>query len=265
MKRKRRVRVPRPTLRSRISQREGLRDNSLWGNEVDDRLMVRLGTLGNLLFKPMYEHFFLKSVAATLVVILLGVASLLNLPVADSFLKTVHGLTLKDANPAEILEQIQPVMKSVRDFNWRQNNLLPDSPGQNGEEEVMAAPVNGVLVSPYGNRMNASGAGTEMHYGIDVQAEPGSPVFAALSGSVMLIQEHPLYGTTVYLSHANDLVSIYGRVDSVTVEEGDPVRQGQQLGVVSDSGKLHSHLHFEVWKDSRPVDPQLLLEETHRE
>lgn len=265
MKRKRRTRTTRSPFRSRTSQREDTREHSFWRNDAEESLMLRLGELGNFLFKPMYEHFFLKSVAATLVVILLGVFSLLDLPLTNNFLGKVHQLTMKDTNPAEIIEQIQPVMKSVRDFNWRQNSLVPDSTGQNGEKEVMTAPVSGVLVSPYGSRLSPSGQGTEMHYGIDVQAEPGAPVFAALSGEVMLIQDHPLYGNTVYLSHPDNLVTIYGRIDSLMVEEGEQVRQGQQLGVVSDSGQAESHLHFEVWKDSQPVDPQLLLEKPQRE
>ncbi len=250
LKKKRKWQVPHSKLRDRISKRGGTRDTS-WGQAEDGSL--RWQNFPGLLLRQVNEHFFQKSVAAMLVVILLGLFSLLNYPLTNRMVDAVHNLTVHQINPGELADQIQPVFQSVRDFDWRRQEKKPE--GNTYEpEEIMGAPASGTLISPYGTRQ--AGDGTEMHYGIDVAAEEGSPVYAALSGVVSLIQEHPLYGLTIYLQHDETLVTVYGRCSSPIVEEGTRVGRGQQIAVVATGETGESHLHFEVWKEGQPLDPQ---------
>ena len=253
LKKKRKLQIPRSRLRERMG-RGGARDTSSWGQSEEERPLLWQSFPAQLL-RHTNEHFFQKSVAAMLVVILLGLFSLLNFPLTDRVVNAVHYLTVHQTNPSELAGQIQPVFQSVRDFSWRRQEKPPASEPDDAEE-VMGAPVSGILVSPYGTRPGAAGEDTEMHYGIDVSADAGSPVYAALTGIVSLVQEHPLYGTTVYLQHGETLVTVYGRCASPSVRAGEQVRLGQQIAGVADDGTGSSHLHFEVWKEGQPVDPQ---------
>ncbi len=191
-----------------------------------------------------------------LVVILLGLFSLLNYPLTNRMVDVVHNLTVHQVSPGELADQIQPVFQSVRDFSWRRQEKEPEG-GTYDPEEIMGAPVSGTLVSPYGIRQ--TGDDTEMHYGIDVAVDEGSPVYAALSGVVSLIQEHPLYGLTIYLQHNETLVTVYGRCASPIVQEGTRISRGQQIAVVASADTGESHLHFEVWKEGQPLDPQEIM------
>lgn len=262
MKKKKR-RFPQSSFRERLSRRSEKRESGYFDTDPECR-QVNWATLPMTLTKPMREHMFQKTVAAILVVIFLVLFSLYNHSLTNRLVDTVHYLTVHQMSPAEFVEQAKPVIQSVRDFNWRkfQNgakpspNSVPNPP----DAEAMYVPVSGILASPYGTRLDSTGERMEMHYGIDVTADPGSPVFAAYSGTVSLIKEHDPYGLTIYLDHNKlNLVTIYGRVADVRVAAGDKVARGQQIASVAAAAGGESHLHFEVWKDRQPVDPEEFL------
>lgn len=121
---------------------------------------------------------------------------------------------------------------------------------------TFAPPVSGPIVRPYSR---AAGAGR--NDGVDFGAASGAPVSAAADGQVALVSES-LGGlkTIVLIRHANDLLTVYGRVDGVTVSKGDRVRRGQNIGVVAapeDGGD--ALLHFEVRRGAASVDPAEFL------
>jgi murein DD-endopeptidase MepM/ murein hydrolase activator NlpD len=208
----------------------------------------------------MHQHIFQKTVAATIVVICLGLFSLLNMPLTNRVIDYVHYITVHQMNPTELVEAAKPVMQSVRDFNWRRTPAdVSSGTDHPPEKETMAAPVNGILTSSYGPRLNQEAGQTEMHYGIDVTAEPGSNVYAAFSGTVSQIKNHPEFGLTIYLQHPDNIVSIYGRVADPVVAAGDKVNRGQELAVVATALTGESHLHFELWENQQPVDPEKYL------
>lgn len=258
MKKKSRWNVPRSTLRERLQRRVGKKEDPWCETEAEDR-RIYLEKLPGQFLRQMNEHLFQKSVAAILVVILLGLFNLYNTSVTNRMVDTVHYFTVHQVGPAELAEQIQPVIKVVRDFEWRpsQQNVAPEGEA----ESTMAAPVNGVLISPFGTRQDLSGERTEMHYGIDVAAEEGSPVYAAFSGTISLVQEHPQYGMTIYIEHEEALVTIYARCAEIEVTAGDFVRRGEQIAVVAPALTGQNRLHFEIWKEGQPVDPQVMLGE----
>ena len=263
MKKKKKWHGNRSSLRERLQERAQRRDDSAFFCEPDpDCRQLRWENLPATLLQPMREHMFHKTVAAVLVVICLGLFSLFNLPVLNRFVDAVHYLTVYQMEPADLVVAAKPVMQSVRDFSWRGTQSGTPSPAPDPAsvgEEQMAVPVNGILVSPYGPRFSESGEQMEMHYGIDVGADAGSPVFAAFSGTVSMVREHPDYGLTVYLEHPGNLVTIYGRVTHVTVQDGDRVNRGQEIAAVAPAPSGDSRLHFEVWQDSQPVNPEEFL------
>jgi murein DD-endopeptidase MepM/ murein hydrolase activator NlpD len=96
--------------------------------------------------------------------------------------------------------------------------------------------------------------------GIDFAAPAGSAVRAAGDGQVALVSESlGGYGTIVLIRHRDSLLTLYGRIEQVTVSKGDRVQRGQQIGVVAPGGDRGDSLHFEVREGVESVDPERYL------
>jgi len=119
----------------------------------------------------------------------------------------------------------------------------------------MRWPVRGRVISAFG------GGGADGD-GIDIAVPEGTPVKAAENGVVIYagsgLKE---FGNTVLVRHEDGLVTVYGHAKSLEVSRGDKVRRGQEIALSGMSGKADSpRLHFEVRKNSAPVDPRKYLE-----
>ncbi len=101
------------------------------------------------------------------------------------------------------------------------------------------------------------------HLGIDISAKKGTPVFSAGKGRVKKVFKDEVLGKTAVINHGNGIVCIYSGLSGVTVNKGDIVEIGKQIGVVgevpSEIGEK-PHLHFETEKDGAKVDPIKELE-----
>ena len=102
------------------------------------------------------------------------------------------------------------------------------------------------------------------HAGTDLAAPAGSKVRAAEAGTVLAVFEDELLGTTVTLDHGDGWVSRYANLDpELQVSAGDKVSAGQTLGVVGKTalGEVNSepHLHFAVYRNNVPQDPEIFL------
>ncbi|MDD2573294.1 MAG: M23 family metallopeptidase [Bacillota bacterium] len=120
----------------------------------------------------------------------------------------------------------------------------------------MTMPVQGEITSGYGIRTHPVFKVESKHEGIDIAASAGEPVKAALSGVVVEAGPHPEFGNVVVIEHSTDLKTLYGHLDQIRVEESQEVSRGDTIGTIGSTGlSTGAHLHFEVWKNGRPVDP----------
>jgi murein DD-endopeptidase MepM/ murein hydrolase activator NlpD len=111
-------------------------------------------------------------------------------------------------------------------------------------------PVTGPIVIGFNQ-----GAGRAQNDGIDFASPANSPVVAAASGEVALVsQSLGGLGTIVLLRHRGDWLTVYGRIEKVTVRKGDIVNQGEKIGVVSPA--TQPRMHFEVRKGADSQDPE---------
>lgn len=119
-------------------------------------------------------------------------------------------------------------------------------------------PVEGEVISPFGLRFR--GLSPDYHEGVDVSAPAGTPVRAMRPGTVARAGRFRGLGLAVYLDHGNGLVTIYGHLSGISVEAGERVEHRQVIGAVGQTGNATSpHLHFEVLRNGRAVDPVPLL------
>lgn len=100
------------------------------------------------------------------------------------------------------------------------------------------------------------------HLGVDITAALGVPVYAMQDGKIISVSEDYLMGTTVKIEHANGLVSVYANLDATLpdgITVGATVEGGQLIGGVGETAIIEqcddAHLHLEVLKDGKNVDP----------
>ena len=113
------------------------------------------------------------------------------------------------------------------------------------------------LSNPYGfSRWQPGGETYEAHTGIDIAAPEGEAVLAAAGGTVVAFGDDTERGNYVVIDHGDGLSTLYGQCRDFTVEEGDTVRAGEQIGTVGKTGMATGpHLHFEVRQDDEPQNP----------
>jgi murein DD-endopeptidase MepM/ murein hydrolase activator NlpD len=129
---------------------------------------------------------------------------------------------------------------------------LPAGPIRYGSGQFIW-PVDGPVVSGFGMRWG------RMHEGIDIAVPAGTPIRAAASGSVVLLQseaESGGYGNFTCLDHGGGLQTCYAHQSSFAVSAGQSVSQGDVIGYVGCTGHCFGdHLHFEVRVGGTPTDP----------
>lgn len=121
-------------------------------------------------------------------------------------------------------------------------------------------PSDGYVTSGFGYRMHPVLGGRAHHNGIDFDANTGDPVRSAGNGLVKYAGWKSGFGNVVEIDHQNGYVTVYGHNSAFTVKEGDVVRAGQVVAKAGSTGRsTGSHVHFEVHKEGRPVNPQAFL------
>ncbi len=113
------------------------------------------------------------------------------------------------------------------------------------------------LVATFGNRLNPFYKTIKMHYGVDYTIPIGNKVYATADGKVESIKTNfRVHGLTIKIDHGNDYSTFYGHLDRALVNVGQKVKQGDVIALSGNSGKsFGAHLHYEVWKAERPVNP----------
>ncbi len=120
----------------------------------------------------------------------------------------------------------------------------------------MAMPVQGAITSEFGPRANPLGQGTEFHPGIDIAAEAGTPIQAAMGGQVVAAGPDGGYGNLITVDDGNGLTTRYAHCSQIFARVGQSIAPGEIIGAVGSTGRATGpHLHFEVRQDDTPVDP----------
>jgi murein DD-endopeptidase MepM/ murein hydrolase activator NlpD len=118
----------------------------------------------------------------------------------------------------------------------------------------------GWISSYFGSRADPFDGRAAFHKGVDFAAPEGSEVVAVASGIVTWSRDRFGYGKIVEVNHGNGLVTRYAHNQKVLVSVGETVQKGQPIALVGSTGRSTGpHLHFEVIKGGRPVDPMSFI------
>ena len=120
-------------------------------------------------------------------------------------------------------------------------------------------PVNGSITSRYGTREPTEIISAN-HKGIDIGANTGTPIYASIDGSVTLVSNKGDYGVHVKIKN-DDILTIYAHCSKILVKEGDRIKKGDKIALVGNTGNSTGpHLHFEVRRDNRTVNPEYIVD-----
>lgn len=123
--------------------------------------------------------------------------------------------------------------------------------------ETPAADGSKLLYSPLSGPVTQQYDPDSRHFAIDIVAPRDTPIKAVANGTVIFAEWTAATGYVIIIEHQEGLISVYKHNGSLSKAQGDVVRAGEVVASVGNTGELTTgpHLHFELWKDGRPVNP----------
>ncbi len=156
------------------------------------------------------------------------------------------------------LDKARPVDASFRkEFESSENEGVMAG-GRNAartdfESLFLFTPLDGVVTTPFNIKKN--------HYGIDIVSKKDEPIRCVANGTVIFSSWTQDAGLVIAIQHKSQLISIYKHNSQLYNKVGDVVRAGDIIAIIGNSGEQTDgpHLHFELWLDGNPIDPQEFL------
>ena len=134
----------------------------------------------------------------------------------------------------------------------RLNVSTPSGLDQAGTPETLHffLPVKGLVTNRFDARKG--------HYGVDLVGQPNSRISAVLGGTVLFAGWTMETGNVIYLLHENNLTSAYKHNAELLKKSGEAVKPGEAIAIIGNSGEQSTgpHLHFELWYNGKPIDPE---------
>lgn len=115
----------------------------------------------------------------------------------------------------------------------------------------------GYISSHFGGRTAPTAGASTNHKGVDIAASSGTDIYAADGGTVVTVSYSTARGNYIVISHGNGMSTLYQHCSAIYASVGQQVSQGDVIAAVGSTGySTGAHLHFEVWVNGVPVDPE---------
>ena len=165
-----------------------------------------------------------------------------NIPI-DSSLNEKNVFSISPNSEDSILRNY---VDSQDKFNLTKNELVI-------ENKMFFSPIKGDITQTFNFEEN--------HYAIDIAADIGTPVKSILDGKILFSEWSVDTGHVIIVDHGDNIVSVYKHNSKSLKEQNDFVQAGEVIAYSGNQGSLSSgpHLHFELWKNGTPIDPEPLL------
>lgn len=244
------------------------RDDNLWSiakrYNTDYRLIIKLNGidrpellgLGRLILVPHRNgttHVIksgdtLASIAGRYGIKASRIASQNGIPVSSGTLMPGERIFIPDARPGRnIVSSGKP---SVRRTGSDTESL----------KTAFRWPLRGRISSGFGNRRDPFSGSRRFHCGIDISADPGTPVRAAADGTVIFNGWKDGYGNMIVIRHENGYISVYAHNSENLAAEGSAVHKGDTIALSGMTGAVTgAHLHFELRRYLTPLNPSKML------
>lgn len=154
-----------------------------------------------------------------------------------------------DLNPriSEADSSLRQIVEEEERFN------VSNQPGSNLLNLSFIAPIKGLITSGFNKNEN--------HFGVDVTARKNTPIKASMNGTVIFSDWTTEAGYVLLIQHSDELISAYKHCSALLKSTGDYVQTGEAIAIIGNSGEHTSgpHLHFEMWHEGNPVNPESFI------
>jgi murein DD-endopeptidase MepM/ murein hydrolase activator NlpD len=170
----------------------------------------------------------------------------------------------RDYTIKELADELASIVDLIQDRE-RKLDRLADNILDKRERAASAFPTgwpvrSGYISSAYGFRVHPVRNSRQFHMGVDFTSPRGAPIQAVADGIVVFSGRRSGYGNLVDIRHRDGIVTRYAHNSANLVKEGELVRQGQKIATVGTTGTATGpHVHFEVIRNGRAVDPMPYL------
>jgi len=162
----------------------------------------------------------------------------------DTAIKDASVQFEKSESDSILRKQIEQEEKYTLSVNYEEPS------GRDLSQIHFFSPVKGLITNSYNAREN--------HFGTDIVAGDNNVVVSALEGTVTMANWTLKTGWVIQIQHENNLLTVYKHNAELLKEVGDHVDAGEAVAIIGNSGELTTgpHLHFEVWHNGSPLDPE---------
>ena len=234
------------------------------------------GTKSYSISKNLLRFIFIIMVTILIGLIILTIKSVPSINKYTILNKKYNKLAqerMKVIELAEGLKRIKQMNDFVRnslgtEFNFSQSPemmdsvlmLIPDDNFISFSDNIPSfAPIEGFISQRMENKISMV---ENLHHGIDIVAKKGTPIKASASGLVIFSGWTYEMGNQIILYHGDGYFTHYGHNQQNLKYQLDIVKRGEVIGLVGNSGiSSGPHLHFEIWKDKKSIDPVLYFPE----
>ena len=178
-----------------------------------------------------------------------GVQRILQGEVIDTVLQELA--TDTSSNNAEIVLSDPSAQDSAfREWVEEENAFTLNQGGAELGIPQLISPIEGIITSGFDKATN--------HFAVDIAAASNTPVKTCYEGTVIFADWTSETGNIIIVQHENNLLSAYKHNSALLKEVGEFVRSGEAIAIIGNSGENSTgpHLHFELWFEGAPIDPQ---------
>ena len=178
-----------------------------------------------------------------------GVQRILQGEIIDTVLQELE--TDTSANNAEIVLSDPSAQDSAfREWVEEENAFTLNQGGAELGIPQLISPIEGIITSGFDKATN--------HFAVDIAAASNTPVKTCYEGTVIFADWTSETGNIIIVQHENNLLSAYKHNSALLKEVGEFVRSGEAIAIIGNSGENSTgpHLHFELWFEGAPIDPQ---------
>jgi len=174
---------------------------------------------------------------------------------------------LEGFNNSELLIDTRKKLDKIANRAYVQSKSFDDVVEMAREKEQMLASIPAIqpvankdlkrMASGFGYRIHPIYKVRKMHWGMDFTAPTGTPIYATGDGKVTTQKySRSGYGNHIIIDHGYGYETLYGHMSKVEVKRGQEVKRGDIIGYVGSTGRSTApHLHYEVIKDGRKINP----------
>ena len=148
----------------------------------------------------------------------------------------------------------QSIPQKTEELNQLKDDLEEQQRKKNATPSIW--PIKGIISSFFGPRRSPFNGGKEIHYGLDIAAPQGTPIYAAANGKVIQATYRRGTGNVIIIDHGYSFKTLYAHLSRLGVRKGENVHKGQVIGYVGSTGlSTGPHLHYEVHVKGVAVNP----------